>query len=554
MQFLKNITIRAALLTILGIFCVMWAGVSLYTVSSLDTLTQNTKNSTELVNNMALINKGNDQYFRTVTRLSRAVAQLQSDPSKGPEIFDTAKQSLDGLTQALASFKTAPHPGLEEAAVQELSTNWDNLITQGVTPLFAAASSKDIGTYNQLANSTVPALSRSFGASMEKVSGQIAVDFDAAQRQSTHLTSIGKVILLTAFGIGLVILLLTDRYLVMALVRPLDQIRDHFAVIASGDLTHYLEEFGKNCAGKLIPLLNLMQLSLVNTVQTIRNCTNHIYQGASEISAGNNDLSSRTEEQASALEETAASMEELTATVKHNADNAHHASQLVIEASGTAQRGGNIVADVVSTMKDISGSSKKIAEITSVINSIAFQTNILALNAAVEAARAGEQGRGFAVVASEVRNLAQRSAQAAKEIEQLISESVSRVDSGSRLVENAGQTMNEVVRSITHVTDIMAEIASASDEQSKGISQVAVAVTEMDSVTQQNAALVEQASQAAVSLEEQASLLNNAVATFKLKDSVTSVGSRPAKSISAPLLRPDTGMLSAKSAENWETF
>ncbi len=554
MQFLKNITIRAALLTILGIFCVMWAGVSLYTVSSLDTLTQNTKNSTELVNNMALINKGNDQYFRTVTRLSRAVAQLQADPSKGPEIFDTAKQSLDGLTQALASFKTAPHPGLEEAAVQELSANWDNLITQGVTPLFAAASSKDIGTYNQLANSTVPALSRSFGASMENVSGQIAVDFDAAQRQSTHLTSIGKVILLTAFGIGLVILLLTDRYLVMALVRPLDQIRDHFAVIASGDLTHYLEEFGKNCAGKLIPLLNLMQLSLVNTVQTIRNCTNHIYQGASEISAGNNDLSSRTEEQASALEETAASMEELTATVKHNADNAHHASQLVIEASGTAQRGGNIVADVVSTMKDISGSSKKIAEITSVINSIAFQTNILALNAAVEAARAGEQGRGFAVVASEVRNLAQRSAQAAKEIEQLISESVSRVDSGSRLVENAGQTMNEVVRSITHVTDIMAEIASASDEQSKGISQVAVAVTEMDSVTQQNAALVEQASQAAVSLEEQASLLNNAVATFKLKDSVTSVGTRPAKSISAPLLRPDTGMLSAKSAENWETF
>ncbi|WP_279630077.1 methyl-accepting chemotaxis protein [Rahnella woolbedingensis] len=548
---------RAALLTILGIFCAMWAGVSIYTVTSLGTLTRNTSNSTELVNNMTLISKGNDQYFRTVTRLSRAVAQLQADPTKGSETFDTAKQSLDGLTQALASFKTAAHPGLEDSAVQELITSWENLLTQGVTPLFNAASSKNIDTYNQLANTTVPALSRNFGSSMEKVSSQIAVDFQAAQSESNHLTYMSKVIQLSAFGVGLILLLLTDRYLVMALVKPLDKIRDQFAVIASGDLTHNLEEFGKNCAGKLIPLLNVMQASLVNTVQTIRNCTNHIYQGASEISAGNNDLSSRTEEQASALEQTAASMEELTATVKHNADNAHHASQLVIEASGTAQKGGNIVADVVSTMKDISGSSKKIAEITSVINSIAFQTNILALNAAVEAARAGEQGRGFAVVASEVRNLAQRSAQAAKEIESLISESVSRVDSGSRLVENAGLTMNEVVRSITHVTDIMAEIASASDEQSKGIGQVAVAITQMDSVTQQNASLVEQASQAAVSLEEQASLLNNAVATFKLRDSVTNVKGRPAKAISAPLLRPDTGLLSVnsvKSSENWETF
>ncbi|MFS7222151.1 methyl-accepting chemotaxis protein [Rahnella inusitata] len=554
MQFLKNITIRTALLIILGVFCVMWAGVSLYTVNSLNTLTQNTRNSSELVNNMALISKGNDQYFRTVTRLSRAVSQLQADPTKGPEIFDTAKQSLDGLTQALAGFKAAAHPGLEESAVQELLASWESLVAQGVTPLFEAASSKNIDVYNQLANATVPPLSRDFGAAMQKVSNQIAVDFSTAQTESNHLTYVSKVIQITAFIIGLIILLLTDRYLVMALVKPLDKIRDQFALIASGDLTNHMEEFGKNCAGKLIPLLNIMQASLVNTVQTIRNCTNNIYQGASEISAGNNDLSSRTEEQASALEETAASMEELTATVKHNADNAHHASQLVIEASGTARKGGNIVADVVSTMKDISGSSKKIAEITSVINSIAFQTNILALNAAVEAARAGEQGRGFAVVASEVRNLAQRSAQAAKEIEQLISESVSRVDSGSKLVENAGQTMDEVVRSITHVTDIMAEIASASDEQSKGISQVAVAVTQMDSVTQQNASLVEQASQAAVSLEEQAALLNNAVATFKLRDNVTRVGSKPAGMISAPLLRPDTGMISARSSENWETF
>ena len=553
MQFLKNITIRTALLIILGVFCVMWAGVSLYTVNSLNTLTQNTRNSSELVNNMALISKGNDQYFRTVTRLSRAVSQLQADPTKGPEIFDRAKQSLDGLTQALAGFKAAPHPGLEESAVQELLASWESLVAQGVTPLFEAASSKNIDVYNQLANATVPPLSRDFGAAMQKVSNQIAVDFSTAQTESNHLTYVSKVIQITAFIIGLIILLLTDRYLVMALVKPLDKIRDQFALIASGDLTNHMEEFGKNCAGKLIPLLNIMQASLVNTVQTIRNCTNNIYQGASEISAGNNDLSSRTEEQASALEETAASMEELTATVKHNADNAHHASQLVIEASGTARKGGNIVADVVSTMKDISGSSKKIAEITSVINSIAFQTNILALNAAVEAARAGEQGRGFAVVASEVRNLAQRSAQAAKEIESLIEESVDFVGEGSILVGDAGTTMSEIVTAVSHVTDIMGEIASASDEQSRGISQVSLAVSEMDGVTQQNASLVQEASAAAASLEEQAARLTQAVAVFKID-----AAQRPSvHHTSTARALPGTTLRSGKgvSAEaNWETF
>ena len=233
-----------------------------------------------------------------------------------------------------------------------------------------------------------------------------------------------------------------------------------------------------------------MQQELARTVSTVRDGADAIYTGASEIAVGNNDLSSRTEEQAASLEQTAASMEQLTATVKQNAENARQASQLALNASETAQQGGKVVDGVVKTMSDIAGSSKKIADITSVIDGIAFQTNILALNAAVEAARAGEQGRGFAVVAGEVRSLAQRSAQAAKEIKSLIEDSVNRVNAGSQLVGTAGETMSDIVNAVTRVTDIMGEIASASDEQSRGIDQVGQAVTEMDRVTQQNLSLI----------------------------------------------------------------
>lgn len=346
------------------------------------------------------------------------------------------------------------------------------------------------------------------------------------------------------------------------LMRPLTNIIDYIRHIATGDLAYTLNVHGRNEMGVLADNLRHMQNELVRLVSEVRNSSEAILTGATEISAGNNDLSSRTEQQASALEETAASMEQLTATVKQNAENARQASQLALSASESAQKGGEVVNNVVATMRNISGSSQKIADIISVIDGIAFQTNILALNAAVEAARAGEQGRGFAVVAGEVRNLAQRSAQAAKEIDVLIDDSVSRVNEGSSLVENAGATMEEIVSGVRRVTDIMGEIASASDEQSKGIAQVGVAVSEMDSVTQQNAALVEESATAAIALEEQVRILNRVVAAFRLsatQQADSRAVSKGRKTENTALLtnKANANLAPAKSSgdeNNWETF
>ncbi|UVC27915.1 methyl-accepting chemotaxis protein [Pantoea sp. SOD02] len=377
---------------------------------------------------------------------------------------------------------------------------------------------------------------------------------EAINAAAAHQSRVGFIAMAIAFVAALVLVLLTFVFLRRVVINPLRQSVDRIEHIAQGDLTAPEQAYGRSEIGSLLHNLQLMQASLVRTVGTVREGAVAIYQGSSEISAGNTDLSSRTEEQASALEQTAASMEQLTATVKQNAENAHHASQLAADASGKARSGGDLVSGVVQTMNNISGSSKKIAEITNVINSIAFQTNILALNAAVEAARAGEQGRGFAVVASEVRNLAQRSAQAAKEIETLIAESVGLITNGSRQVGEAGNTMGEIVEAVRRVTDIMAEIAAASDEQSRGIQQVSLAVTEMDNVTQQNASLVEEASSAAASLEDQAGRLTQAVAVFRLNDAPVAQVAKAAQSGLRTLNLAPRPALATSGNDNWETF
>jgi methyl-accepting chemotaxis protein-1 (serine sensor receptor) len=303
--------------------------------------------------------------------------------------------------------------------------------------------------------------------------------------------------------------------LVRAIVHPVDATIGQFQRIAEGDLTGRIEVISDNEMGKLAAALRKMQDSLISTVNIVRQGTESIDTGVSEIAAGNTDLSQRTEEQAASLEETAASIEELTSTVKQTAENAKQASSLAQGASTLAAQGGELTQQVVGTMNHMVDDSRRIADIVGVIEGIAFQTNILALNAAVEAARAGEQGRGFAVVASEVRSLAQRSAGAAKEIKTMIDDSTARVQTGAQLVERSGTTMTEIVGAIARVSAIMGEIAAAATEQSTGIDQVNLAVAQMDEVTQQNAALVEEAAAAAASLVDQAKRMHAAVAVFR---------------------------------------
>ncbi|PKH27035.1 methyl-accepting chemotaxis protein [Enterobacterales bacterium CwR94] len=541
MNLLRNFTVRTVMLWILGGFCLMWSATGLYSVWSLDKLAKASETDRLLVSQMTTLSKGNDQYFRFVTRLTRAI-----ESGKAADV-DSAEKALAGMAEQLALFKQqAPGP-LEPRFSEETLARWQALYEQGVMPQLALAREGQPDAYRQHATSVTPALSRAFGASLDAFNVAASDKLDATRHEIDGLTSNTRTLMIAAVIVGIALLLLTDRYLVTILVRPLRRLREHFRTIAEGNLSQPVEDYGRNCIGRLVPHLREMQTSLGSAVSAIRDGSDNIHRSASEISVGNNDLASRTEEQAAALEQTAASMEQLTATVRHNATHAHSASTLASQAASTARQGGDLVGNVISTMRDIADSSHKIADITGVINSIAFQTNILALNAAVEAARAGEQGRGFAVVASEVRALAQRSANAAKEIEGLISDSVARADRGSALVLKAGETVGNIEHVVAEVSELMLQIAGASTEQSKGIGQISDAVAAMDTVTQQNASLVEEVSAAAAALERQTEALTLAVARFTLNPREESAPLSIAPALSPRLSTP------AKSGD-WVSF
>lgn len=425
------------------------------------------------------------------------------------EIYDTAKRELDGtfamygirddekkLVAAIQADSIAAQPLVDK--VRELALSNDN---ENATKILLG----DLRNVQRQWQSDLAALAES-----ERMQNAEALAVSDASYSTTRAVMIGLSIAGVLCGLGLA------RFITQGITKPINIAVQVAQAVAAGNLTSKINNEARDETGILLTALKEMNASLVKIVTEVRTGTETMSVSSGEIADGNMDLSSRTEDQASSLEETASSMEEMTATVRQNAENANQGNKLAALAKDAASKGGAVIASVVATMEEINNSSKKISEIVGVIDGIAFQTNILALNAAVEAARAGEQGRGFAVVASEVRNLAQRSAAAAKEIKTMITESVAKVDSGSTLVDEAGKTMDDVVVSVNRVTSIMSEITNASQEQSIGIEQINQAIMTMDNVTQQNAALVEQSAAAAQSMQEQSTHLAQVVDRFVL--------------------------------------
>ena len=547
---IKVITLLIMVLVVLGALQLISAGVF---ISALNNDKHNFNVSQVSSQNVSEFTDAWIRLNQARVTLNRGMLRLQSSTASqinGGQLGELVQNATNLLNQAQQHYdiyyKLPQTPGMDQALSDELEKQYSTYhatLTE-MNRLLLAGKLEDM--FRQNAQKKQEGMEKSYRAWRAEQARLASEGVQQNEHDYIRILWILAAVMVVVLGVIAMSWVAMQR----VLLKPLHEVMGHIRHIATGDLTHAIHAEGSNEMARLAQNVQEMQQSLVKTVSVVRDGADTIYTGAGEISIGNNDLSSRTEQQAASLEETAASMEQLTATVKQNADNARQATQLALNASGTAKKGGEVVDGVVRTMDEIAASSSKIAQITNVIDGIAFQTNILALNAAVEAARAGEQGRGFAVVAGEVRTLAQRSAQAAKEIKGLIDDSGNRVSAGSALVHEAGETMAEIVSAVTRVTDIMGEISSASDEQSRGIDQVGQAVAEMDRVTQQNASLVQESAAAAAALEEQAARLTETVAVFKVNRS---------RDVQRPALRSPVAMAKTPAAAsvneaNWETF
>jgi len=570
---LKNLSIKSRLIFVIGFLSTLLVVIGTIGLTSLGATNNALKSVYEenvivlgtLERVSALINKNQILIAEAV---SGQLSAFPEDPAMVDKQMVVVKSGIAEIDTLWQSYLATQLTEKEVKLAEEFDVNRRKYGGQGLMPAVAALTGHDFQQAGEILQGamreTYPPV-RANAEAIIKLQLDIAKGkFEAAQSRFILVRNISVAVIV--FGVLLAAFI--GLWLIRAISGPLNEAVRIARCVAEGDLTHRIEVHSHDETGQLMQAMKDMNDSLVSIVSQVRTGTETMAVASREIASGNTDLSNRTESQASSLEETASSMEELTSTVKQNAENARQANQLVASTADVAVKGGQVVGQVVDTMASIKESSRKIADIIGVIDGIAFQTNILALNAAVEAARAGEQGRGFAVVASEVRNLAQRSAGAAKEIKALIEDSVSKVDNGGKLVDEAGKTMEEIVSSVNRVTTIMGEIAAASLEQSSGIEQINQAVTQMDEMTQQNAALVEEAAAAAESLQNQAGQLAEAVSVFKLdgvahspravqtivSHKMAALPKPNAKSAPAPAARPKKLAVAGGSNEDWEEF